>query len=92
MKATFLLIFAVFAFVPGISAQTYYGSTNLKVFRDGRDKEFRDKNESPLKEEDFAGFKGLNYYPLDKAFRVTAEFARTQSEKWFQMPTSSGIT
>lgn len=92
MKNVFLLIFIFSAFASGIWAQTFYGSTDLKVFRDGRDKEFRDRKESPLKDEDFAGFAGLNYYPVDKNFRVTATFTRTPSEKWFQMPTSSGLT
>ncbi|MBK7933541.1 MAG: DUF1684 domain-containing protein [Acidobacteria bacterium] len=76
----------------GANAQTFYGTTDLKTFRDGRDKEFRNKDESPLKAEDFAKFKGLNNYPFDKAFRVTAVFERTADEKYFQMPTSSGTT
>jgi uncharacterized protein len=89
MKAVLLLL-VLFAFVPSLAAQTYYGSTDVTVFKDGRDKEFRDKVESPLREEDFPNFKGLNYFPVDSNFRVTAHFTRTPSEKWFQMPTSSG--
>jgi uncharacterized protein len=73
-------------------AQTFYGSTDLKIFREGRDKEFRDKSESPLKEGDFAAFNGLNYFPFDRKFRVTAVFSRITDEKYFQMPTSSGNT
>ena len=92
MKTVFLLTFVFFEFVSGIRAQSFYGSTELQVFRDGRDEEFRDKKLSPLKDDDFAAFKGLNYYPVDKKFRVTATFTRTSSEKWFQMPTSSGTT
>lgn len=91
MKAVFLFLL-ISLFVSAASAQTFYGSTDVKAFRDGRDKEFRDKKESPLKEEDFAGFKGLNYYAIDNKFRVKAAFTRTPSEKYFQMPTSSGIT
>jgi len=90
MKALLLTIIALCLFASGVAAQSFYGSTDLKVFRDGRDHEFRDKEESPLKEEDFTTFKGLNYYLNDNDFRVTASFARTPSEKWFQMPTSSG--
>lgn len=74
------------------AGQTFYGSTDVKAFRDSRDHEFRDKGESPLLDEDFSGFKGLNYYPVDDSFRVNARFTRTPSEKYFQMPTSSGIT
>ena len=72
--------------------QTFYGTTDVAKFREGRDREFRNRAESPLKPEDLAGFKGLNYYEIDNAFRVTAKFTRTPSEKYFQMPTSSGIT
>lgn len=92
MKIMFLFILVFSGFVADMRAQTFYGTTDLKVFIDGRDKEFRDRNESPLKDEDFDSFKGLNYYPVDKNFRVTATFTRTPSEKWFQMPTSSGTT
>ena len=80
----------VFCCVSGLMAQTFYGTTDLKAFRDGRDKEFRKKDESPLKAEDFATFKGLNYFPTDSVFRVYATFKRTAGEKYFQMPTSSG--
>ena len=79
------LLFANFA-----SAQTFYGSTDVKIFREGRDKEFRSEEESPLKEEDFAGFKGLNYFAEDNKYAVKAKFTRTADEKYFQMPTSSG--
>lgn len=72
--------------------QTFYGTTDVAKFREGRDREFRNMAESPLKPEDLAGFKGLNYFEIDDAYRVKAEFTRTPSEKYFQMPTSSGIT
>lgn len=92
MKAAIISILALLLFVSGLSAQTFYGSTDLTAFREGRDKEFRDKKESPLKDEDLEKFTGLNYYTTDKNFRVTATITRTPSEKWFQMPTSSGRT
>jgi uncharacterized protein (DUF1684 family) len=87
-----VLCIITFSLFSAANGQTYYGSADLTTFRDGRDKEFRDKVESPLKEEDLAGFKGLNYYVVNKAFRVTATFARTADEKYFEMPTSSGRT
>lgn len=86
-----VLLFLVFCvFVSAANGQTFYGTNDVKVFRDGRDKEFRDKKESALKEEDFPNFKGLNYFPNAKNFRVKADFKRTSDEKYFQMPTSSG--
>ena len=75
-----------------MTAQTFYGSTDVEVFRSGRDKEFRDRSESPLTDADFAAFSGLKYYPLSHKFRVNAALERTSDAKYFQMPTSSGIT
>lgn len=93
MTKRLITIFAIYiGLFSAASGQTFYGSTDLKTFRDGRDKEFRDRAESPLKDEDFAVFKGLNYYPTDTAFRVTATLKRTADAKYFQMPTSSGLT
>ncbi len=88
----FWLVSLLFIFSAATAAQTFYGTTDVKVFRDGRDKEFRDKKESPLKEEDFPIFKSLSYFPVDEKFRVEADFTKTSDEKYFQMPTSSGKT
>lgn len=91
MKLLVICFTAMMLFV-GANAQTFYGTTDLKTFRNGRDKEFRNKDESPLKIEDFAKFKGLNNFPFDRSFRVKATFERTADEKYFEMPTSSGKT
>ena len=85
-----LSVFVILTLGAVAGGQTFYGSSDIKVFREGRDHEFRDKKESPLKEEDFAGFKGLNYYPEDTSYIVKAKFTRIADEKYFQMPTSSG--
>ncbi len=86
----YYLLLAVCIFASAANGQTFYGTNDVKVFRDGRDKEFRNEKESALKEEDFPRFKGLNYFPNAKNFQVKAEFKRTSDEKYFQMPTSSG--
>lgn len=92
MRLFQIILFAFLLLGQIVSAQTFYGSTDLKTFRDGRDKEFRNRAESPLKDEDFAVFKALNYYATDSTFRVTATLKRTADAKYFQMPTSSGLT
>lgn len=86
----FLFVLLLFIFSASAQAQTFYGTPDVKAFREGRDKEFRSKEESPLKAEDFSIYKGLNYFPVDKNFRVEADFTKTSDEKYFQMPTSSG--
>jgi uncharacterized protein (DUF1684 family) len=92
MLKCFLTVIAVMVFGSAAFGQAYYGSTDMAVFRNGRDKEFRDKEQSPLKPADLAKFSGLNYFPADKRFRVKAAFRRTAGEKYFLMPTSSGVT
>lgn len=86
---SFCLLLALAAAAGG---QTFYGTTDVKAFREGRDKEFRDSKESPLRIEDIAAFKGLKYFDIDERFRVEATFTRTSAEKYFDMPTSSGTT
>lgn len=81
------LIFLLAA--PGFG-QTFYGTTDVKFFREGRDKEFRDRDDSPLKDDDFAKFAGLKYFPVNKTYRVSAALLRTHDAKYFLMPTSSG--
>lgn len=88
MRTFGLIVF----FAASVLGQTFYGTSDLDVFRDGRDKEFRNKNESPLLTTDFENFKGLNYFETDKNLRVTANFARVADAKFFNMPTSTGIT
>ncbi len=90
MKRLFFTIFLLIAFGSLAYSQTFYGTNNLKTFREGRENEFRNKDESPLKKQDFAEFKGLNYFAENKRFAVKATFTRTSDEKYFQMPTSSG--
>lgn len=92
MKGFVFTILVLFLFAAFSRAQTFYGTTDIKFFREGRDKEFRNREESPLKEEDFSAFNGLNYFPVNRKFRVKAKFTRVSDEKYFQMPTSSGIT
>lgn len=72
-------------------AQTYYGTDDIKIFREGREKDFRNPQMSPLPPETVAKFQGLNYFPVDANFRIAATFTKTPDEKYFLMPTSSGI-
>lgn len=84
--------FSLFSFIYSANGQTFYGTTDLETFRNGRDKELRNKDESPLKDEDFPNYKGLNYFPIDNKYRVKAKLTKTTDEKYFLMPTSAGKT
>jgi uncharacterized protein (DUF1684 family) len=90
MKFLFFTISILLCLTGFARAQTFYGTNDVKTFREGREKEFRNPQMSPLRPEDLSAFQGLKYFPVDAGFRVKAEFAVTPDEKYFMMPTSSG--
>lgn len=71
-----------------ISAQ----ETSSKEFQQTLNKEYGDKEESPLTEEDFKTFKGLDFYPIDEKYIVKATFIHTPEEKIFKMKTTGTRT
>ena len=73
-----------------VRAQTFYGTTDLRTFRDGRDHEMRDPKETPLPEAEQAKFAGLKYFATDGKYRVKAKFKKEPSAQKIQFQTSSG--
>jgi uncharacterized protein len=59
-----------------------------KEFQDTLNKEYGNREESPLTEQDFKVFKGLDFYPINEKFIVEAQFTRTPDEKVFKMKTT----
>lgn len=51
---------------------------------------FRNSEESPLSSEEKKLFKGLQYYPADKKYRVTAKLTPVKANKMLIVPTSNG--
>lgn len=90
MKSLILIILFLLGFATIAQSQTFYGTTDVKTFRDGRDAELRNKDESPLLDADFEIFKGLNYFATTDKYKVRAMFEKTPDERYFLMPTSSG--
>jgi uncharacterized protein (DUF1684 family) len=84
------LFFLICSSAAIVSAQTFYGTTDLKTFRDGREHEMRDPKETPLPEAERAKFSALKYYETDKKFRVTARLKKEPSEQRINFQTSSG--
>lgn len=60
-----------------------------KEFQDTLNKEYGNREKSPLTDEDFKVFKGLDFYPINEKFIVEAKFTRTPNEKVFKMKTST---
>lgn len=92
MKRAFFTILTLLSLAFIAQAQTFYGTTDVKIFREGRDKEFRNPRETPLLNQDFQKFKGLEYLPTDEKFTVKAKLKKTADKKYFTMPTSAGTS
>lgn len=53
---------------------------------------FKDASKSPLKTKDLKNFKGLDFYPVDSSFVVTAQLKRTPDTPAFLMKTTTDRT
>jgi uncharacterized protein (DUF1684 family) len=65
----------------------------LEVFREKRDRFFKDDPRSPLKEEDRKRFKGLHYYPIDFSHAMVGSIERYPQEQkllYVTLPTNRG--
>lgn len=54
-----------------------------------KDKHYRRHDDSPIPAGERRKFRGLHYYPVEPAFRVTATFVRDSSQAPFPMKTST---
>jgi len=50
---------------------------------------YKDATKSPLKKKDLKQFKGLNFFPVDAAFIVTATLVKTVNAPTFEMATTT---
>lgn len=71
------------------SAQDVDVVASVHEFQERMNKEFKDPEESPLTSEDREDFESLDFFPVDTAFSVIAEFVRTPYEMPFEMPTTT---
>ena len=51
--------------------------------------DYKDASISPLKLKDLKNFKGLEFFPFDADFVVTAQLQKIQNPKWFNMKTTT---
>ena len=59
-----------------------------KEFQKTINREYANRTESPLIDEDFKLFRELKFYPITNKFIVEAQFKRTPDEKVFKMKTT----
>ena len=88
-QITLIIITVVFissAFLAGTD-EAYI--REIKSWQEELNREFADSAKSPLAPEDRAKFHGLDFYPIDIRYRVTARFERTPNETQFGMKTTT---
>ncbi len=71
-----------------VEDEATYINEIIKV-QDKLNAEFRNPKESPLDKKDQAVFKGLDFFPIDKKYRVEAKFVLNKNPKVFEIPTTT---
>lgn len=86
MKFIFIVLFLLV--FTNVMAQSSY-QTEILAWQDELNASFLDEEESPLSKKELKKFKGLDFFPIDSAYRVEAKFIRTPNELPFTMPTTT---
>lgn len=89
MKQTILSATFILYFMSCTAQNNHDYATEINAYRAETDLEFKDPEQSPLKEEDRNDFKGLKYYQADETYRVEANLTRLRNGKVFEMKTTT---
>jgi len=69
-----------------------YNTQKVVEYHEGLINFYADTTTSPLKKEDYKNFQGIQFFPINEKYNVTAKFKRTKKEKPFAMKTSGSRT
>lgn len=91
MKKTVYLIFFTSILCLNLSAQNSQSKAvkEIQKFQNKLNNEFLNREKSPLTQEDFIAFKGLNFFKLDLKYRIKATFIKNQFPVPFSMLTTT---
>ena len=87
MKKIILIIICFL--VVQINAQESHSVKESKKFQQKLNKEFANKEESPLTDDDLKTFKSLDFFPIDSNYIVTAKLKFHKDSKPFPMKTTT---
>lgn len=87
LKLLFIGVLTSFITVRQVRAQDY--AKQIAKFQYDLNAEFSNPGESPLTKKGRKKFKGLDFFPVDTAFRVEARFIRTLNAIPFRMETTT---
>lgn len=86
MKNYILILFVFSVF--NINAQDSY-IKEIKKYQYKQNLKFHDKGNSPLTAKDLKTFEALNFYKIDKKFKITAKLVKEKNPVIFEMPTTT---
>lgn len=89
MKSILLSLVLITSFISCGQDNPVNYTDEIEQFQYKMNVEFSDKKTTPLKKKDFKVFKNLNFFTINKSFRVIAKFERTPNEPIFEMPTTT---
>jgi hypothetical protein len=90
MRNWLLLTLILLIICGSVYSQNQSADYESESFRRIQDKNFRNRQTSPLLPDDFEKFAGLNYFPFAENYRIQASLVKTSDIKSFLMPTSTG--
>lgn len=87
MKSILIIILGLTTFVLGAQDLSYI--EEIKRFQEELNDEFKNPDKSPLTRREQRKFKGHDFFPINKTFRVEAQFIRSQDAVPFKMKTTT---
>ena len=88
MKKLLFLVFVFFSFL-SCSSQKKRPLIGETPYQLNLNALFKDASKSPLKKKDLQNFKGLDFFPLDSSYVVTAQLTFTPKAPTFEMKTTT---
>jgi len=85
---TVLILFLGFTTI-AVGAQDLLFIEEIETFQEELNNEFKNPEKSPLTRREQRKFIGHDFFPINKFFRVEAQFIRSQDEVPFQMKTTT---
>ncbi|SKB65885.1 hypothetical protein SAMN05660776_2334 [Salegentibacter holothuriorum] len=79
----------LFLFFLMISVSAIAQEKSVVEFQRDMNEKFNDPERTPLSKKDLAEFKNLDFFEIDSAFKVKAQFLRTPAEAPFRMQTTT---
>jgi uncharacterized protein (DUF1684 family) len=86
-KLLYLISIVIVTFNAQAQEQLYH--EEIKKYQDELNAFYSDKETSPLSEKDLKSFTSLDFFPIDKKYKVEATFIYTPNEPIFEMLTTT---